>query len=361
MAKKLSVAVIGLGGFGRLTLRALLESDLTDVVGVADRNPRVVEEAADSLGLAAYTDNRLLLVEKRPQAVYLAVPPMAAPDLVEQCAKFGIHVWKEQPLGRNLEEALAMVRRMEKAKLKLAVGTQRRFAVGYRRAWEIRPRLGRMFLGRSHYLFNWGPSLSWRGDRASAGGGALLELGYHLIDLLVWMLGLPESVYGISACGNRPEDTDDSGEPLPIYDTDDTSAAVLHYAGGCVASVVTTRSSGPISEELSLHGRGGSLTASGERCILRDPDGNVLDHIQDNSPPLALFRRQADAFARAVLTNAKTYECSGRENLLNAAVIDALYLSGRTSHPEDPQHLLRARRVTVDYCLRYRPPDQVSP
>ena len=358
MSKKLPVAVIGLGGVGRLTLRALLDSDLTDVVGVADRDPQVAEEVASGMGLPAYTDNRLLLVERRPRAVYLSAPPMAAPDLIEQCAGFGIHVWKEQPLARSLDEGLAMVRRMERAKLKLAVGTQRRFAVGYRRAWEIRSRLRQVFLGRSHYLFNWGPRLRWRGDRASAGGGALLELGYHSIDLLMWMLGLPETVYGISAYGNRPEDRDEAGEPLPIYDTDDTSAALLHYDGGCMASVVTTRSSGPVSEELSLHGRGGSLTANGERCILRDPDGNVLDHVQDNSPPIALFRRQADAFAHAVLTDAKTYECSGRENLLTLAVIDALYLSARTSQREDPRHILRPRRVTVDYCLRYRPRDE---
>ena len=59
-----------------------------------------------------------------------------------------------------------------------------------------------------------------------------------------------------------------------------------------------------------------------------------------------------------MLTDAKTYECSGRENLLTLAVIDALYLSARTSQREDPRHILRPRRVTVDYCLRYRPRDE---
>ena len=153
---------------------------------------------------------------------------------------------------------------MDKAGLKLAVGTQQRFTTGYRRAWQLRANLGEIFLARAHYLFNWGRNLGWRGDKASAGGGALMELGYHAIDLLVWILGLPEEVYGVSSMGNRPSVPAAEEEAQPIYDTDDTAAVIMRYASGSMATVVTTRSSGPVSEELCLHGRGGSLRADGE-------------------------------------------------------------------------------------------------
>jgi len=354
-SQPLPVAVVGLGVFGRLTLQALHTSGVVKVVGIADKDPAVAERTGEELGVPAYSDNRSLLAETRPGAVYLAVPPAAAPDLVLACAERGIHVWKELPLGRNLDEGVAMVRRMDKAKLKLAVGTQRRFAPGYRRAWEIRCRLGRIFLGRAHYLFNWGPNLGWRAGRAAAGGGTLLELGYHPIDLLVWMLGLPEEVYGLSARGNQGDVRDSTGKVLSLYDTDDTAAALLRYGGGCMASVVTTRCSGPVSEELNLHGRDGSLTAKSESCLLRNPDGNMLDHTVDDSPPVEVFRRQAEAFARAVLDETRTYECSARENLLTLAVIEAIYLSDQTSQPESPLRLLKARRLTVEHCLRQRP------
>lgn len=353
----LPVAVIGLGGFGRLTLQALRQLDVVNVVGVADNNTALAEQAGKELDVAAYGDNRSLLAEARPKAVYLAVPSMAAPEIISACADRGIHVWKELPLARNLDEAVAIVQRMEEASLKLAVGTQRRFAVGYRRAWELCPRLGEVFLGRAHYLFNWGPKLAWRGDKASAGGGALLELGYHAIDLLTWLLGLPERVYGLTALGNRPESQNGADEPLPIYDTDDTAAAILHYAGGAMATVVTTRSSGPVSEELSLHGRGGSLTATSEFCLLRDPDGNVLDHAEDSSPPLELFKRQVEAFALSVLNDSPACECSGWENLLNMAVVEAIYLADRTAQPESPRHLLQTRGLAPEECLPRKKPD----
>lgn len=355
----LAVAVIGVGGFGRWTLQALRASPVVRVVGVSDRNPAVAEQAVRGTDIPHYGDNRSLLAETHPAAVYLAVPPMAAADLVELCAQRGVHLWKEMPLGRNLDEALELVRRMEKAKLKFAVGTQRRFAVGYRRAWGLRRRLGPVFLGRAHYLFNWGSKLDWRGGRAACGGGALLELGYHPIDLLTWLLGLPEEVYGHNVRERRAESpAEGGGSPVPIYDTDDSAAAILQYRSGCMASVVTTRRCGPVSEELTLHSHSGSLTASSESCLLRDPDGTVLDQANDDGGPLGTFVRQAEAFARAVIGNEKLYECSGRENLLTQAAIEAIYLSGRTCQPESPNRLLHTAGLSEEDCLSLRPAEE---
>jgi predicted dehydrogenase len=359
-SESLPVAIIGVGGFGSFTLRALQRSPAIRLVGLADRSSAAAAEAGKGAGVPFYTDNRSLLAETRPRIVYLCVPPMGADDIVALCADRGIHVWKEMPLARNLDEGVAMVRRMEQARLKLAVGTQRRFETTYRRAWQLRGRLGQVFLGRAHYLFNWGPELGWRGDKASAGGGALLELGYHAVDLLVWMLGLPEEVYGSLTGGKKPAAAPGpGGKLLPPYDTDDTAAALLRYARPLVASVVTTRCSGPVSEELSLHGQAGSLTANSELCLLRDPDGNVLDRTVEESPPLEAFCRQADAFARAVRDDERTYECSGWENLLTLAAIEAIYLSDRTSQPEPPRRLLKTHGLTAEQCLICRPAEEV--
>jgi predicted dehydrogenase len=349
----LPVAVIGVGGFGQQTLQALRQVATVRIVGVSDRDATVAAKAGQEAGVPYYSDNRSLLAEARPQAVFLAVPPAAAAELLVACAERGIHVWKELPLARNLAEGVAMVQRMDAAGLRLAVGTQRRFTPGYQRARDLCSAVEPVFLARAHYLFNWGPNLSWRADKASAGGGALLELGYHPIDLLVWLLGLPEEVYGASAGGGRGGLRIEGEKLCPVYDTDDTAAAIFRYARGSMATVVTTRASGPVSESLCLHGRGGSLIATAESCLLRDPDGKVLDHLEQAAPPTEVFRRQAEAFVRAVTTKSRFYECSGRENLLNLSVIESIYLSDRTSQPEHPLRLLKTHGLSVEECLKY--------
>ncbi|MBN1942317.1 MAG: Gfo/Idh/MocA family oxidoreductase [Phycisphaerae bacterium] len=347
----LPVAVIGLGAFGRRTLEALAECSCARLAGVADRDARRAEEAGREFNVPFYTDNRQLLLSARPKAVFLATPPMHAPDLLEACLEMEMHVWKEAPLGRNLSEAAAFVRRFEERKLLLAVGTQRRFAETYRLAHRRRDRVGEVFLARAEYLFNWGAELRWRGDKQSAGGGALLELGCHPIDLLIWMLGLPEQVYGVIARENSP-----NGEnPRPPHDTDDTVSALLRYGGNRTANVVASRVSGPVREELALHGRDGSITANGDTCVIRNSDGDVLDHLRDDSPPDVVFRRQAEAFLDAVQADTPNgrYACSAAENLLTHAVIDAIYLSHRTGQPERPADQLRMNGFEPADCLKH--------
>lgn len=356
-SEPIPVAIIGVGGYGQRVLQALAASSGVRIVGVSDKD-RSSAAAGEAMGIPAFTDNRALLAQTKPAAVFLAVPPMEAGELVSLCAERGVHIWKEMPLARNLDEGAAFIRRCEKAGVKLAVGTQRRFATGYRRAAELREKVGDVFLARAHYLFNWGPDLKWRGDKGSAGGGALMELGYHPIDLMVWMLGLPDEVYGLSVCGKRAPKIKAEEKLQPPYDTEDTAAAILRYNSGIMATVVTTRSSGPVSEELSLHGRGGSLTANSETCLLRDREGNVLDRVAEEISPLAVFRRQMESFANAVASDAKHYECSARENMLALAVIEAIYLSDRTAQPESPLRRLKTYGFSVDDCLLYRPPAQ---
>jgi predicted dehydrogenase len=352
--KPLQVAVIGLGGFGRQALEAMACSKSVQLVGVADREQSAAEQAASGTGAPAYSDYRSCLAETRPAAVCLDVSPKAAGELIPACARRGIHVWKSVPLARNLEEAVSMVKTMAEASLELTVGTRRRFDECYCRAWEMRRRIGEAFLARAHYLFNWGPELGWRGDKESAGGGALLELGYHPVDLLVWMLSLPEEVYGFSARVTTPPN---EYHPQAVYDTDDTAAAILRFKNGCMASVVTTRRSGPVSEALCLHGRGGSMEVSANSCLVRDPDGNVIDRTESSMPPLEASVRQLEAFVEAITSKARTYPCSGWENLLTMAVMEAIYLSDRTGQPESPARLLETHNLKLEDCMQCTPPD----
>ncbi|HNX26903.1 MAG TPA: Gfo/Idh/MocA family oxidoreductase [Phycisphaerae bacterium] len=351
---RIPVAVIGLGAFGQRTLKALQQCDNVEVVAVADKLSDVAQNVATDAGVEGYTDNRQMILKKKPLAVFVATPPMAWGELLGFCAQNGVHVWKEAPLARNLGEAVNFVRMFEKAGLKLAVGTQRRFSQSYRKLAESKLSIGDVFLARAHYLFNWGSQLNWRADRVSAGGGALLEVGYHPIDLLIWTLGLPEEVYGANMIARKRNLLDETqGIAGSIHDTDDTASATLKYKDDTMAAVVTSRITGPASEEFSLHGRGGSIVANFETCRLRNPDGDVLDYFESKEPPHEIYVRQVQNFLNSINEGVLHYECSAAENLLTHAVIDAIYLSCQTAQPESPLEQLRIHGMTPRQCLKF--------
>jgi len=206
----------------------------------------------------------------------------------------------------------------------------------------------------------WGPILAWRGDRV-AGGGAMLSLGYHMFDLVIWMLGLPETVYCVAGTGHgRPPETKAEATAYrqpeqPVYDTEDTAAVLFRYRDKVMAPVTVSRCFSPVSESLTVFGQAGSITAGPDGCVLRDRDGATLDTFTQQEPPAAVFARQADAFVRAAAEQAPRYECSGWENLLTMAAVEAAYLSDQTGQPESPAELLARYDVEPGDCLKFAP------
>jgi predicted dehydrogenase len=345
-------AVIGMGTRGHRVLAGLARCADIEVVAVTDRDATRAEQSAAPLGVPGFTDTRSMFSQAKPEAVFIATPPMANPDLVATCAQRGVHVWKLAPLARDLREAGAMTRQMLQADLTFMVGTYRRFMEPYHRAAHLRPQIGTLQLARAEYLFNWGPLSPWRSDRGAAGGGALLELGYHFVDLLRWTMGFPDDVFSISAVSShnaKPAINDRPGQ-IPS-DTDDTAAAVMRFPGGAMASLVASRIHGPVTESLNLHGLEGSLLATAKQLILRDSDGGLREEFTLLPGPVDGLKQQLRAFAHAIRTDSPhACPCSAQENLLNMAILEAMYLSQKTGQAENPGEVLKMAGFTTGEC-----------
>ena len=364
-AERFRVALIGAGGFGRNMLRALCDCPLVELVGVSDLDASAASSASAEAGCPVYIDHRRLLVETRPAGAFLTVPPAPSAELVRLASHCGSHVWKESPLARNLHEAVSLCRLTESAGRRFVIGTQRRFMGGYRRGKELLGRLGKVYLVQAHYLFNLGAVLGWRGDKA-AGGGALINLGYHVFDLVVWLMGLPETVYAVA--GTRQPLGGSQGRPAgspagvdqPVYDTEDTVSVAFRYTDKAAAVITVSRCFDPVSEGLLVYGEGGSLSVGPDRCLLRDRDGAAIETFQADERPAAVFAREVEAFVRASAGSVSGYPCSGWENLLTMAAIEAAYLSDRTHQPESPAALLAGHEVAARDCLRFAPVDEAN-
>lgn len=345
----ISVAVIGLGAFGQKTLRGLLAVPGVEVVAVADHDQQVAKQVGREFSVRDFDDTRQMILNAKPDVVFVATPPMHVPDILTACLKQKIHAWVEAPFSRSLGQGATFVRQFAEAGLKLGVGTQRRFTPSYQQAHSLRSKIGQIVMSRGHYVFNWGPNLTWRADKQSAGGGALLELGYHCIDMLTWMMGFPEEVYGVATV-QQPTFADSQN---PNHNTDDTAAAIFRFPDDAVATINTSRVSGPVSEEFVLRGVEGSVVANAESCVLRNPQGDIIENDQLGVAPIDIFTSQAREFISAVRSDAQYYQCSGAENLLNLAVIEAVYLSCQTCQPESPMRQLHIHGLKISDCLQF--------
>lgn len=207
----ISIGLIGYGGIGRVhaaAYRAIpfhygLSADTIRIAGVATARPATAGQAAREIGCDFYTaDYRDLLARDDIDAVDICTPNNAHYDIVLAAAAAGKHIYCEKPLAMNAGEARAMAQAVAAAGLKGQMTFNFRFFPAIARAKQLIAEgfLGQIFSFRGRYhrssYISRDKALSWRLQREHTGGGALFDLGSHILDLLYYLLGDFDSVYG---------------------------------------------------------------------------------------------------------------------------------------------------------------------
>jgi predicted dehydrogenase len=192
------IGIIGLGHMGQLHMLNALRMDGVEVVACADKNVKN-RQLAQRFHIKTYDDYTKLIDEEQLDAVIISLPNFLKKEGVCYAADKGIDIFLDKPLSRNLSEALEMVGKVEKEKVRMMVGVNYRY---FPCVQKLKTRLdngeiGDTFIATSELVLNGPishgvvpfPVPEWWLNRDLAGGGALLDLGYHLIDLLSWLLG----------------------------------------------------------------------------------------------------------------------------------------------------------------------------
>ncbi len=325
-------AVVGLGGQATGDhLPGLAQCHLAELAGVCDVDAERVSAVAGRHQVPGFTDIEQLLQEVRPDFVIVAVPHHVGRDVVAACAKEGVHVLKEKPFATDPREAAELAALCERAGIELMVTVQRRFHPVYAATLALLERIGDPYLVEGRYTFHCpDPAAGWRGRAKLAGGGCLADMGYHLIDLLLWYLGLPDRVLADISAAAVPE---------AEYDAEDTALVHLAYDHGLYGSLLVSRSAGPKTEHLAITGPHGTLTLDHGVVRLLDPAGQVVESLLREPawpcPPAALI----DRFCR-VLDGTATNPSGPAEHLPHAAFLAAAYASAATNRPADPKEYL---------------------
>ncbi|MCP3817497.1 Gfo/Idh/MocA family oxidoreductase [Streptomyces sp. A3M-1-3] len=252
--------VVGLGAQAQNDhLPGLADCQFAELAAVCDTDPDQVAAQAEIHAVPGYTDLTALLDQVKPDFVIAAVPHHAGREVIATCAAAGVHVMKEKPFAINPAEAAELAALCANAGIELMVTVQRRFHPIYTAAFQLLEQIGQPYLVEGRYTFHCpDPAAGWRGQAQLAGGGALADMGYHLIDLVIWYLGLPDRVLA---------DISAAAAPGSDYDAEDTALVHLAYDSGLYGSLLVSRSAGPKTEQLTVTGpRGGRSWSSGAVC-----------------------------------------------------------------------------------------------
>lgn len=328
--KKLNFGIIGCGRIAYKHAEAIKKNEKANLLYVCD----IIEERAvdykNKYGAERYfTDYHEMLEMPDLDVVNICTPSGMHAEMGIAAARAGKHVIVEKPMALSSIDADALINACDENGVKLAVCFQNRFnppVQKLRRALE-EGRFGKLthasavvrwFRPQDYY-----DQASWRGTWAMD-GGCLMNQSIHNIDLLQWMMGPVESVFGYTANNFRKIEAEDVG------------VAVLKFKNGALGVIEASTTIYPenLEETLAIFGEKGTVMLGGiavnkiETWKFADSQDENLEMEQQDVPNVYGFGHDAliEDFIRAVIEDRRPY-IDGREGIKSLRIVLGIYHS----------------------------------
>jgi predicted dehydrogenase len=325
------VGIVGCGYQGRLMAQAIAKTSRLRVAACADP----VKNAATAVAALAghsdvYASADELLDKSEVDAVIIATPHHVLCEIALAAIGTGKHVLAEKPIAMNEREAARIEEAAARAGICYMSGYSLRFFVAQRQVYDL---LAAGAVGEIQAVaagIGQGPLGDWFA-KAEMGGGALLYLGSHVVDEILWFVqDKPVQVY--ADVRHRP----DTG-------TDETSTFQIRFAGGAVAQCLVTQAAERWFDFVSIYGRDGriSLVASywlqyeisvSSKAIPAYAQPTTICPRLRGDPIMMMLVPEVEEFAAAIQENRQPAitASDGRQVL---KVLDAVVESGQTGRP----------------------------
>lgn len=352
------LGVVGLGTMGRHHAANLRELG-GDVVAGVDVAADVRERFAEEFDAAVYESREEMLAAASVDAVVITTPNTYHEDAAVDALEAGCDVMVEKPLADSLSAAERIAAAAERSPGFCMVGFHNRFspAAVTAKSYAERGRFGEITHVEANFVRRRGIPApgSWFTDEQLAGGGALIDVGVHVIDFVLYLLDFPAvtEVSGVSRSefGSRPDYADPNGfgtgweDRGGDFEVDDSASAFLRCADGPTISLeVAWATNREPTNEVVLRGTeaGGRLQVGGDDLELYETGTAGIDHHISSTITGGLDREghlaEAELFLDAVERGQAPDENSVEEALAVQRVVDAIYASsdaGRAVSLED--------------------------
>lgn len=347
--KKLKVAVIGVGNISSTHIEAYLKNPECELYAFCDINEDTLREKGEKYGVKRlYTDCKEMLGSlPELDAVSVCTWNNAHAPCTIAALEAGKHVFCEKPMAMNAEEAEKMRLAAEKAGKLLGMGFVRRFGDDADLACDLvkNGQMGEVYYAKANYIRRNGNPGGWFSDKSRSGGGPLIDLGVHVIDLVRYIAGNPRpvSVYGATFAKLDRSDIKDkrgyvvTGSDLKkdVNNVEDLAVAMIRFENGCVLTVETSYSLNTDNDtgRIEVFGTKGGIVINPNLSYYTVMEGH-LANVEFPNPTAfngSEYAREIDNFIAAILHGEKL-RASADDGIQLMRILDAIYESAATGH-----------------------------
>lgn len=339
------LGMIGAGQIALFTSREFRRHADCDVLAVADPNPeRAAELAAMVRAENTYTDVDELLARDDLDAVYVAVPNAFHEEVAVKALQAGKHVLLDKPFALNSQAAENIIAAAEAAERTLMLGMNQRFERSVQSAKALigEGRLGEVYHLKAFWRRRAGiPKMgSWFTNKSVAGGGALLDIGVHVLDVALHLIDnfRPVSVSGatFTRFGNRGLGEGGWGRSereFDSFDVDDFATALVRLDDGTVVSLEASwalHQPGGNEHDVIAYGEDAGLAVYSSQ-LFEPGEGSEYRIVQNPRTPAIAYPHcsRAEHFVNVLLGNEKPI-IDTSQSLAVQRVLDGIYESAAT-------------------------------
>jgi len=327
---------VGLVGLGKqittVYMPVILKSEVITLCGIVDSNIETSNRISKQIGVTNYKDIDALFKNEKPDFIIVAVPHSEYLSILKKAAKHGVHVLKEKPFSMNVDEGRKICNLLQDGTINAMLTLQRRFNPSYIKFKEELLKLDNIFFFEAKYSISINnPHEGWRGKRKTAGGGCILDMGYHIIDLLIWYFGLPTNV--IAEFSSRAEQDAE-------YDAEDTAVILAKYKKQNIyGSIIISRVIPPKTEYLKVVSSTGVIELLDGVFYRYNSEGKLVEKFEHDLTKEDITARQLNHFIE-ILKDGNKKSDEIRQHMQQMAFIESCYVSKKESKYINPSHYL---------------------
>lgn len=346
--KKVRIGMVGAGNIANAHLQSYAKLDNVEIAAICDINEERLNETADLFGIEKrYLSEADMLANEELDAADVCVWNCSHAKCSIDALNAGLHVLCEKPMAYSAKEAEEMLQASKRNNKLLMIGFVMRFDKDSEIAKDFidKDYLGDVYYSKATYLRRHGAPGGWFANKELSGGGPVIDLGVHVIDLTRYLMGNPKpiSVYATTSdllkdrknlktdVGWKPKDA----KPDDVYDVEDFAVAMIKYEGGKTTLLETSYSlNGEPVTKRELFGTKGGIKLAEDFKIYTE----LNDYLVDVTPQTAnykggktLFDAEMEHFVDCIL-NGTPCKAPAEDGVTIMKILDAIYESARTGH-----------------------------